>query len=483
VSLAPDDTFLQLVAPHRGALRLHCYRMLGSSHDSDDAVQETLVRAWRARGSLEDASALRPWLYRIATNTCLDELKHRKQRPLPSDVVPPAADPTAPPTPASPEVVWLEPCPDAWLAGVSRDPGAAYELKESVALAFVAALQCLSAQQRAVLLLRDVLGMPADETAAALEMSVSAANSTLHRARTALRERVGGTGERVAVDARSEIDDELLGRYIRAWEALDVNAIVALLHDDITLSMPPSPTWLRGHAATVAFFAARPFAVLGKTTRRLVPACANGQPAVAFYVGGELHSLQVVRVRGGRIFELHVFCDRESFAAFGLPYTLEPIMTTQETRRARAVADLAEGSILATVEVAAPPERVFRALASSDVVSWWVRPGVFDTAEWTGDVRPGGPWRASGNSRGQRYVLEGEFVEVDPPRKLAHTWRRLEGAGPVTRVTYTLERTEDGTRITLRHTGFASRPVCENTCIGWETSFERLAEYLTTAPA
>src|SRR5262245_42648590 len=169
----PDDAFRRLVAPHEGALRLHCYRMLGSSHDSDDVIQEILVRAWRAKDSLQNPSAVRPWLYRIATNACLDELKSRKQRPLPSDVVAPAADPNAPPVPASPEATWLEPCPDAWLHGTSRDPGAAYELKESVALAFVAALQSLSARERAVLLLRDVIGMPAEETAAALEISVS----------------------------------------------------------------------------------------------------------------------------------------------------------------------------------------------------------------------------------------------------------------------------------------------------------------------
>lgn len=321
MTAAPDDAFLRLVAPHEPALRLHCYRMLGSSHDSDDVLQETLVRAWRAKESLEDASAVRPWLYRIATNACLDELKSRKQRPLPTDVVPAATDPTAPPTPASPEATWLEPCPDAWLAGAARDPGSEYELKESVALAFVAALQCLSAQQRAVLLLRDVLGMPAEEAAATLGMSVSAANSTLHRARTALRERVGGREEEVAVRATSEIDEGLLARYVRAWETLDLQELVALLHDDITASMPPSPTWLRGKAATSAFLAARPFVILANAPRRLVATSANGQPALVFYVGGTLHALHVLRFREGRVVELHHFCDANSLAAFKLPLT------------------------------------------------------------------------------------------------------------------------------------------------------------------
>jgi RNA polymerase sigma-70 factor (ECF subfamily) len=324
MTAAPDDAFLQLVAPHRDALRLHCYRMLGSTHDGDDVLQETLVRAWRSRESLENAQAVRSWLYRIATNACLDELKGRSKRPMPSDVVPAATDPTAPPAPASPEATWLEPCPEAWMAGVMRDPGAAYELKESVALAFVAALQCLSAQQRAVLLLRDVLGMPAEETAAALRMSVPAANSTLHRAREALRERVGAGEESVAVDATSEVNEELLRKYLHAWETLDLQAFVALLHDDIIISMPPSPTWLRGKAATAAFAAARPFALLVSRDHRIVPTTANGQPAFVFYLAGELHALHVVRFKHGRVSELHHFCDLASIAAFNLPRTLPP---------------------------------------------------------------------------------------------------------------------------------------------------------------
>jgi RNA polymerase sigma-70 factor (ECF subfamily) len=317
-----DAAFLELVAPHRDALRLHCYRMLGSTHDSDDVLQETIVRAWRARESIHGMHALRPWLYRIATNVCLDELKGRKQRPLPVDVVPPASDATAAPAPANPEATWLEPCPDAWMAGVARDPGAAYELKESVALAFVAAIQCLSAQQRAVLLLRDVLGMPADEAAEALGMSVAAANSALHRARTALQERVGGGEETVAVDTTSEADDELLRKYLLAWETLDIAAFVALLHQDIVTSMPPSPTWLRGKAAVAAFAAARPFPALRAQPHRVLATAANGQPALVFYVAGRLHALHVVRFKTGRVVELHHFCDRASFAAFRLPETI-----------------------------------------------------------------------------------------------------------------------------------------------------------------
>jgi RNA polymerase sigma-70 factor (ECF subfamily) len=479
-----DDSFLRAVEPLRPALRLHCYRMLGSSSDGDDVMQEVLLRAWRAKDSLEDATAIRPWLYRIATNACLDELRHRKERPLPSDVVPAAADPTAPPLPASPEATWLEPLPDAWLAGAERDPGAAYELRESVALAFVAALQCLSAQQRAVLLLRDVLGMRADEAAAALGITISAANSALHRARTALRERIGGSEEQVAIDATSDVDDELLAKYIRAWDSLDLPALVALLHDDILVSMPPSPTWLRGKAAASSFLAVRPFVALAKTTRRIVTGKANGQPALVFYVGGALHAVQVLRLHEGRVLEAHHFCDEKSFAAFRLPPTLEEgeeerggaMKDTETRRRARAACDAEAGRVLATVEVLAPPERVFRALTSDEIVRWWVRPGVFDTTEWTGDVRPGGRWRAAGNARGKPYAIDGEFLQVESPWKVVHTWHPFESAAAPTTVTCVVEAAEGGARITLRHEGFAAREACINTAIGWKTSLERLAE-------
>src|SRR5262245_1786854 len=173
--MPPDEqAFLQSLEPLRGAIRLHCYRMLGSSHDGDDVVQETLLRAWRAKDSLGDPERLRPWLYRIATNVCLDELKERPRRLLASDASPPSED-AAPPFPRIEEPVWLEPIPNAWLSGIEpADPHARYALKESVALAFVAVLQCLSAVQRATLLLRDVVGLSAEETAEALGMSVGA---------------------------------------------------------------------------------------------------------------------------------------------------------------------------------------------------------------------------------------------------------------------------------------------------------------------
>jgi uncharacterized protein YndB with AHSA1/START domain len=157
-------------------------------------------------------------------------------------------------------------------------------------------------------------------------------------------------------------------------------------------------------------------------------------------------------------------------------------MGSIQNGRARAVADVAQGLILASVEIAAPPERVFQALASREVVAWWVRPGVFDTREWAGDVQVGGRWRASGVGNGRPYVLEGEFLEIDAPRKLVHTWHPGGAPGGSTTVTYLLDPLEGGTRITLRHSGFTSRDVCNNTAIGWETSFERLAESLALQP-
>lgn len=153
-------------------------------------------------------------------------------------------------------------------------------------------------------------------------------------------------------------------------------------------------------------------------------------------------------------------------------------MTNIARSRARAVADLAEGLILASVEIAAPPQRVFQALVSEEICEWWVRPGVFDTREWTGDVRVGGRWRAAGIGNGRPYAIEGQFLEIDPPRKLVHTWQPVGAPGAPTIVTYVLEPVAGGTRLTLRHSGIVAPPMCTNTCIGWETSFERLAQML-----
>lgn len=271
--------FERLVEPHRSRLRLHCYRMLGSSCDAEDMVQEAFTRAFRSKHTLEDEALVRPWLYRIATNVCLNELASRPRRARGPELGPPG-DPDSVTPAATPADEWLEPCPWAWLDG--SDPGTEYTLKESVALAFVAALQVLTPAQRAVLLLRDVVGLSADETAAALESSVSAANSALHRAREALATRVGPRSD-WSPDVNAPVDRALLERYLRVWEGRDLEAIVALLHEEVTLSMPPHPMWLDGRDATMRFLRPRVGVVIAEHRFRTILLEANGRPAVGFY--------------------------------------------------------------------------------------------------------------------------------------------------------------------------------------------------------
>jgi RNA polymerase sigma-70 factor, ECF subfamily len=291
--------------------------MLGSACDADDMVQETLTRAFRSRHTLEDDALVRPWLYRIATNVCLDELASRPRRARGPELGPPS-DPDAPPRAATPDEEWLEPLPSAWLEGA--DPATAYGLKESVALAFVAALQVLTPAQRAVLLLRDVVGLTADETAKALESSVPAANSALHRAREALKARVGSRSDFTA-DANAPIDHALLERYMRVWESNDLDAVVALLHEEVTLSMPPHPTWLAGRDATMRFFRNRVREALAAHLFRTVLLDANGAPAVGFYrvrEDGEAHffALQVLEIERDRIRAIDHFMSASAHRAF-----------------------------------------------------------------------------------------------------------------------------------------------------------------------
>jgi RNA polymerase sigma-70 factor (ECF subfamily) len=318
------STFEALVEPHRARLRLHCYRMLGSSHDSDDMVQETLVRAFRAQHTLDDPASARAWLHRIATNVCLDELARRPRRARGPEVGPPA-DPDAPPAPRTPDAEWLEPAPSAWLAGAASapegnaSPAAQYTLKESVALAFVAALQVLTPPQRAVLLLRDVVGLSAAETAAALACSVSSANSALHRARVTLEERVGPrAGWSPEAGA---VDRALLERYVRAWEKGDLDAIIALLHEDVTLSMPPSPTWIDGRTGVARFFTNRVLHAVRDHRFRTALVEANGSIGAGFYRLGDdgegtFFALQVLEAKDGRIRVVDHFMTASAHAAF-----------------------------------------------------------------------------------------------------------------------------------------------------------------------
>jgi RNA polymerase sigma-70 factor (ECF subfamily) len=315
--------FEPLMALQRAPLRLHCYRMLGSSHDSDDMVQETYVRALRSLHTLSDPGAARGWLYRIATNVCLDELRKRPARRARGPELGPPNDPEQAPPSATADDTWLEPFPSSWLApatATALDPAAQYTLKESVALAFVAALQVLTPAQRAVLLLRDVVGLSAEETSHALECSLSAANSTLHRARAALEERVGARASG-APEQTPEVDRKLLARYLKAWESGDLSAIIALLHAEVTLSMPPIPFWVFGRDAVGRFFTNRIQQAVEAHRFRAVAVEASGGIGVGFYrveADGQAHffALQVLEVREGQLAVIDHFMGQASHAAF-----------------------------------------------------------------------------------------------------------------------------------------------------------------------
>jgi RNA polymerase sigma-70 factor (ECF subfamily) len=316
--------FERSVEPHRRELRAHCYRMLGSWTDAEDLLQEALLKAWRGWDSFEGRASLRSWLYRIATNACLDELEKRPRRRLPPDLQP-AADPAMPVAAPVLEPIWLEPAADESLdLATEPDPDRAVTARESVALAFLSALQILPPRQRAVLLLRQVLGWSANEVADLLEMSVAAVNSALQRARATLEEsaptaltprRTTGTDE-----------SELLGRYVRAWETADPAVLVSVLHADATLAMPPVPTWFRGAPAIAAFFGAS-WGPAGAGRFRLIATRANGCPAFAFYerqADGTFaaFSLQVLDVRDGLVVALDTFMDPRLVARVGLPPVL-----------------------------------------------------------------------------------------------------------------------------------------------------------------
>jgi RNA polymerase sigma-70 factor (ECF subfamily) len=291
--------------------------MLGSSCDAEDMVQETLARAFRARDTLQDPALVRPWLYRIATNVCLDELARRPRRARGMELGL-AHDPDQPPPGATPDAEWLEPAPSAWLSG--EDPGTRYSARESVALAFVAALQVLTPAQRAVLLLRDVVGLSAEEAATTLGTSLSAVNSSLHRARAALDAKVGPRHS-WSPDAAEPVDRALLERYLSAWQSGDLQAVVALLHAEATFSMPPIPAWFAGRAAIERFFANRFCAALQKPQFRGSLVEANGQLAIAFYRPqpnglAQLFAIHVAKTRAGSIVEIDHVMSKSALVAF-----------------------------------------------------------------------------------------------------------------------------------------------------------------------
>jgi RNA polymerase sigma-70 factor (ECF subfamily) len=320
-----DDAFARLAGPYRRELHAHCYRMLGSAADAEDALQETLLRAWRALPRFEGRSSVRSWLYKIATNVCLREIERRPRRVLPVDYGP-AADPhdglAAPVT----EAVWLEPYPDERLGlGIGpASPEARYEQRESVELAFIAALQHLPARQRAVLILRDVLGFPARETAALLDTTPVSVDSALQRAHKTVDQRLPEQSQQATLRALSDgALREVVQRYVTAWERNDVDAVVAMLAEDAKLAMPPVPSWYHGRDRVARFLGAGPMG--GSTRWRLIPTRANGQLASALYAWDDQtetflpRAIDVLTLRGTQIQEITAFVAPDAFRNFDLP--------------------------------------------------------------------------------------------------------------------------------------------------------------------
>jgi RNA polymerase sigma-70 factor (ECF subfamily) len=326
--VAATDTRRSSIEPqleeHRIELTAYCYRMLGSGFEAEDAVQETMVRAWRALDRFEGRSKLRSWLYRIATNVCFDMLNGRQRRARPMDLAPAstAASTLGPP---SPETTWVEPVPDGRVLPEEGDPAELAVARETVRLAFVAALAHLPPRQRAVLILREVLRWKATEVAELLDTTVASVNSALQRARSTLAD-----SEISTTDPFQPLDDTqqlLLERYVDAFERYDLDSLTSLLAEDATLSMPPFDLWLRGHADIRAWFVGPGAPCRGS---RLIPAAANGLPAFGQYRPSgpngrhEPWSLQVLEIQDGRIVALNAFLDTERlFGLFGLPAHLE----------------------------------------------------------------------------------------------------------------------------------------------------------------
>ena len=319
-----EDAFRELMAPYRAELQLHCYRILGSLQDAEDAVQETLLAAWRGLTAFEGRASVRAWLYRIATNRCLNVLRDRRRRPqeVPSMVDPP--EPTR-----RVESLWLEPYPDVLLEGLADaapGPEARYEAREAVGLAFVTALQHLPPRQRAALVLRDVLGFRTAEVAEMLDSSEASVKAALQRARTTLDQRLPSGGRERAPLPRSARERELVGRFAAAVEEGDIEAALSLLTHDARLTMPPQPLEYQGREAIAAFLYHR--AELRGTPLRIVPTRANTQPAFGCYLPDAAapiarpYGLIVLTLEGDAIAAITWFADTAVFRHFGLPRTL-----------------------------------------------------------------------------------------------------------------------------------------------------------------
>ncbi len=321
-----ERAFRELTDPYRRELELHCYRMLGSLHDAEDALQETLVSAWRGLGSFEERASLRAWLYRIATNRCLNMRRESSRRPQTTGTVP-----FEPPPPTRfGEITWLEPYPDALLESlpdVTPGPDARYERREAVGLAFVTALQRLPARQRAVLVLRDVLGFRAAEVAGMLESSEATVNSALQRARAGLETRLPPRRERAALPDSAR-ERELVGSFATAFEQGDIDRVVAMLTDDAWVTMPPEPHEYQGPVAIAEFLRHSGRAARAGRVARLVATSANGQPALAHYLREpeeaalQASGLFVLTLDGERISVLTRFAGGDLVERCGLPATL-----------------------------------------------------------------------------------------------------------------------------------------------------------------
>ena len=321
MSVQAPDRVLEELEPYRRELTGYCYRMLGSAFDADDAVQETLVRAWQARDRFEGRSSLRSWLYRIATNTCLDALRSRQRRALPMDLSSPVPSTTAPGEPL-PENVWVTPLPDGDVAPASGDPADRSVLADEVRLAFVAALQHLPPKQRAVLVLREVLCWQASEVAELLDTTVAGVNSALQRARATL---ASHEVRETSSTPLAEDEQDLLARYVSAFEAYDIEALVRLLHEDAGFSMPPLALWLRGREDLSAWYLG--YGIGCRGSRLLAASVSTTEAVFGQYRPGpdgthEPWALQVVELSGGRVQHVHHFLDPALFTRFGLPERL-----------------------------------------------------------------------------------------------------------------------------------------------------------------
>jgi RNA polymerase sigma-70 factor, ECF subfamily len=325
---AGDETaFTALAERHRRELQIHCYRMLGSLEDSEDLVQETFLRAWRgrARFTSHGRASFRAWLFRIATNACLDALERRPRRLLPSQLGPPS-DPTAPPLPAA-DLPWLQPYPDHLIAPGEEEPDAVLVSRETIEIAFLAAIQLLSPRQRAALIARDVLGWSAKETAALLEASVASANSLLQRARATMKEHLPARRVDWVTAAGTAQEREVVRRFMAAFDRSDLAAVAELLREDARGTMPPYPMWHDGRDAitTAMAFGFDPTSPGYMGRWRSKPTGANLMPAVAFYLQspGETEyrafGIDVLRIEDGKIAEITAFVGDRWFARFGLP--------------------------------------------------------------------------------------------------------------------------------------------------------------------